>query len=103
MGKPICFWLNCKMVLMELITNRQFSKDLREIHPIYQRNVAKIILEIRAANDIRSIRNIEPCEGASNAYRVRMGDYRIGVRIGKDNIVVLERIKKRGDFYNFFP
>jgi mRNA interferase RelE/StbE len=88
---------------MEITINRQFSKDLREVHPIYQRRVADLIAEIRLANDIRSIRNIEPCEGASNAYRIRIGDFRIGVRIGNDNIVKFERIKKRGDFYNFFP
>lgn len=88
---------------MEIIINKQFSKDLREIHPIYQRRVAELIGEIRLANDIRSIRHIEPCEGATNAYRIRMGDFRIGVRIGNDNVVKFERIKKRGDFYNFFP
>lgn len=88
---------------MEIIIDRQFTKDLREIHPQYQRRVADLITEIRNAHDIRDIRHIEPCEGAKNAYRIRTGDYRIGVRIGNNNIVTFERIKKRGDFYNFFP
>jgi mRNA interferase RelE/StbE len=79
-----------------------FGKDMRGIHPNYHRKVAQIIEEMKDSNDIRQIQNLEPCEGAPNAYRIRMGDYRIGIYIVND-VIQVKRIGKRGDFYNYFP
>lgn len=79
-----------------------FGKDMRGIHRNYHQKVAKIIENMKEANDLRAIKNIEPCEGTPNAYRIRMGDYRIGLYAVND-IIELKRIGKRGDFYNYFP
>ena len=79
-----------------------FGKDLRGIHPNYHRKVAQIIEDMEDATDIRQIHNLEPCEGTTNAYRIRMGDYRIGIYVEND-IIKVKRIGKRGDFYNYFP
>jgi hypothetical protein len=49
-----------------------FGKDMRGIHRTYHRKVAQIIEDMKAANDIRQIQNLEPCEGAPNAYRIRL-------------------------------
>ena len=87
---------------MQVIISNAFAKDMRGIHPNYHRKVAQIIESMEAANDLRQINNLEPCEGTTNAYRIRMGDYRIGIYI-EDNIIKVKRIGKRGDFYNYFP
>jgi mRNA interferase RelE/StbE len=79
-----------------------FGRDMRGIHRNYHQRVAQIIVEMKAAENLRQIRNLEPCEGTSNAFRIRMGDYRIGIYV-EDNIIKLKRIGKRGDFYNYFP
>ena len=75
---------------------------MRNIHRNYHLKVAQIIEEMEAADDTRQIKNIEPCEGTENAFRIRMGDYRIGVYIEK-SVIKVKRIGKRGDFYNYFP
>ena len=87
---------------MQVDVSNAFAKDMRGIHRNYHAKVAQIIEEMEAAHDIRQIKNIEPCEGTSNAYRIRMGDYRIGIYI-ENNIIKVKRIGKRGDFYNHFP
>ena len=79
-----------------------FGKDMRGIHRNYHQKVAKIIENMKDANDLREINNLVPCEGAPNASRIRLGDYRIGFYV-VDNVIELKRIGKRGDFYNYFP
>ena len=87
---------------MQVDISNAFAKDMRSIHRNYHAKVAQIIEEMHAAHDTRQIKNIEPCEGTQNAYRIRMGDYRIGIYI-ENNIIKVKRIGKRGDFYNYFP
>ena len=87
---------------MEVEVSRAFAKDMRGIHRNYHRKIAQIIEELEAVEDIRQIKNMEPCEGTDNAYRIRIGDYRMGIYIENERIKV-KRIGKRGDFYNYFP
>lgn len=87
---------------MQVIVSNSFARDMRGIHRNYHQRVAQIIEELEVAQDTRQIRNLEPCEGTNNAYRIRMGDYRIGIYI-ENNIIKVKRIGKRGDFYNYFP
>ena len=87
---------------MQVEVSKAFAKDMRSIHRNYHQKVAQIIEEMEAADDTRQIKNIEPCEGTENAFRLRMGVYRIGVYI-ENNIIKVQRIGKRGDFYNYFP
>ncbi|WP_374754821.1 type II toxin-antitoxin system RelE family toxin [Dyadobacter psychrophilus] len=41
-------------------------------------------------------------KGFSNAYRIRIGDYRVGIFV-ENNIVELARIAHRKDIYKVFP
>ncbi len=87
---------------MAIEISNAFGRDMRGIHRNYHQRVALIIEEMKAAENSHQIRNLEPCEGTPNAFRIRMGDYRIGVYV-EDNIIKLKRIGNRGDFYNYFP
>lgn len=42
--------------------------------------------------------------GYKDKYRIRIGDYRIGLTIDiKEKIITLNRIAHRKDIYNIFP
>jgi len=41
-------------------------------------------------------------EGAKNAFRLRVGDYRIGLYLEGDS-VVLSRVLNRKEMYRYFP
>ena len=41
-------------------------------------------------------------QGYSNRYRIRVGDYRIGIEIS-DNTVEVIRTLHRKEFYRYFP
>jgi mRNA interferase RelE/StbE len=64
--------------------------------------LSKIIREIIQASNLNEIRNLIKLKGFKNFYRIRMGDYRIGVAIKNDK-VVLAAFDHRSDIYTYFP
>jgi len=80
-----------------------FEKDLRKIKskPL-DKKVALLIRELIAAETPTEIRNIKLLKGSDVYYRIRLGDYRVGLILtGKTFILV--RILHRKEIYRFFP
>ena len=51
---------------------------------------------------MRDIKNFKKLKGYKNAYRIKIGDYRIGVFI-ENKIVEFARVVHRKDIYRVFP
>lgn len=80
-----------------------FEKDLRKIKskPL-DKKVALLIRELIAEESPTEIRNIKLLKGSDVHYRIRLGDYRVGLILtGKTFILV--RILHRKEIYRFFP
>lgn len=73
------------------LTNKELASSILE--------VAKQVSEATSANEII---NLKKLSGARSAYRIRIGDYRIGVIIEK-NIVTFVAFAHRKEIYNRFP
>ncbi|MES2428539.1 MAG: type II toxin-antitoxin system RelE/ParE family toxin [Bacteroidota bacterium] len=82
---------------------RHFLKDLDKINQIaVKREIAAIIDQVEKAISLSEIANIKKLKGYSTAYRIRSGDYRIGLFV-KNNVVEFARIAHRKDIYKIFP
>jgi mRNA interferase RelE/StbE len=82
---------------------KKFYKDLDKITTQNVRSsIADTIEDIEFASNIGDIKNIKKLSGFRNAYRIKIGDYRIGVFIEKDT-VEFARIAHRKDIYRLFP
>jgi mRNA interferase RelE/StbE len=47
---------------------------------------------------------LEKMKGYSDKYKLRVGDYRVGLTIEKENqVIVCERIAHRREIYRIFP
>ncbi len=66
------------------------------------KRVKLVIEEIEKADNLQSINNLKFLKTASNHYRIRVGDYRIGISINND-VVTLVRILHRQENYRNFP
>jgi mRNA interferase RelE/StbE len=64
--------------------------------------IADVIEKVRETDDIISIKNIKKLKGSSKFYRIRIGDFRIGIIIDSD-IVEFIRCLHRKDIYKYFP
>ncbi|MBU4350309.1 hypothetical protein KJ830_06595 [bacterium] len=41
--------------------------------------------------------------GYRDYYRIRVGNYRVGCKIGVDKRIIFYRVKRRGEIYKIFP
>ena len=88
---------------MKLAFTRSFAKDLRQIHDkSLLDQLQEVIHTIEAAGSIQDIKNLKKLSRESRYYRLRLGDYRLGLIIEADT-VTLVRILPRKDIYRYFP
>ena len=81
----------------------KFNKDLDDIRLSFvKKAIERVILEADSANNIHEIRNVKKMQGSKNAYRIRIGDYRIGIYFER-GIVQFARVIHRKDIYKVFP
>ena len=81
----------------------KFGKDLNDITvQAVKKAIAKVILEVESGKSLKSISNIKKLQGTKHAYRIRIGDYRIGIYF-QDGVVQFARIVHRKDIYKVFP
>ena len=80
-----------------------FKKDLKRIKdPALLDQVNLAIEEVKAAESISAIRNLLKLKGYQELYRIRVGNYRIGLRV-TDEEVIFVRLLHRREIYRFFP
>jgi mRNA interferase RelE/StbE len=65
--------------------------------------IEKIILQIEQAKNLREVRNIRKLSGYKNYYRIKAGEYRIGVEIIEHDTVRLIVVAHRKMIYSSFP
>ena len=88
---------------MILKIDKSFEKDFKKIGNVKLRPKLLSILEnIQGASKISDIKNIKKLKGSSEFYRVRLGDYRIGMIILKQEVQLI-RFLHRKDIYRYFP
>jgi mRNA interferase RelE/StbE len=88
---------------MKIIFLKSFLKDINKIkEPKTARKIEQLIIDLKKVNDIEEVNNIRKLKGYSIAYRIKMGDYRMGIYKELDHIE-LARFLKREDIYKVFP
>lgn len=86
---------------MIILIDRSFQKDAKRLPSDVQRKLKQLIQEIQQANSFSQI-GCEKLSGYQNAYRIRLGNYRIGI-YKEDETVVLSRVLNRKEIYRYFP
>ena len=63
----------------------------------------KFIENLKIANNLQEIKQLKKIKGFKSYYRYRLGDYRIGFELTKENNILLIIVAKRNDIYKKFP
>jgi mRNA interferase RelE/StbE len=89
---------------LKVLYAKAFLKDLEAVSPNtgVKKRLSKLIEILMATDTLDAIRNIKKIEGYDCYYRLRIGDYRLGLKIS-DNTVELIRFLHRRDIYRRFP
>ena len=80
-----------------------FAKDLKSIKSkTVLESVAKLIENVEAAQDLRGISEVKKLKSKGNYYRIRLGNYRVGISQEKNEITFI-RCLDRKEIYRYFP
>ncbi|MFN8264111.1 MAG: type II toxin-antitoxin system RelE/ParE family toxin [Chitinophagales bacterium] len=89
---------------MNVEITKDFEKQLRKLkNPTLTKYVATVVKNILDAKCITDINNIKKLVGHKDYFRIRIGDYRIGIYLDNKNTIWLSTIAHRKDIYTFFP
>ncbi len=81
----------------------KFNKDLQKLNVRNVKNsVLHTIIIVESANSLSEIPNIKKLTDHKSAYRIKIGDYRIGIFVG-GNVVEFARVVHRKEIYKVFP
>ncbi len=88
---------------MTAIITDEFRKSLRKLNnKEVNERVLEAIENIEIAQNVTEIRGLKKLKGYQTAYRIRIGDYRIGLHIFGDT-VHFTRVANRKNIYDEFP
>ncbi|MES2701370.1 MAG: type II toxin-antitoxin system RelE/ParE family toxin [Bacteroidota bacterium] len=88
---------------MNVTFSNQFQKQIKKLkNKELASHVEQAILSVMDAPSISYIRNIKKLKGHTNAYRIKLGDYRLGLYIF-DDLVEFICFLHRKDVYKYFP
>jgi len=80
-----------------------FARDLKRIRDRdLRRRVGEIIELVERVQSLQEVENIKKLRGGDCYYRIRVGDYRVGLLVEGD-IVTFVRFLHRKDVYRYFP
>ncbi len=80
-----------------------FTRDVKKIkNRDTRKQVQAAVEQVEQSSTVRDIANLRKLEGYSDQYRIKVGEYRIGLAIEED-IVIFIRCLPRKDIYRKFP
>jgi mRNA interferase RelE/StbE len=88
---------------MEIAFTKTFSKQVDSLRDeSLKLRLAQIVQNVILANTLQDIVNLKKIKGHQTAYRIRIGDYRVGLFF-EEGLIVFAYLAHRKDIYNRFP
>ena len=89
---------------MKVVFDSSFSKSLRKLKVKWlKKKIEDTIVEAENASTIHDIANVKKLQGFKSFYRIRIGDYRIGIELEDNATVRFIIVLHRKDIYREFP
>ena len=84
--------------------DKSFSKSLDRIKDsTILRRIETTLLKLEEAESLQDLKNLKKLSGFKNYYRIRLGNYRIGIEQIDKRTIRLIIIAHRKDIYKKFP
>ncbi len=88
---------------MKVEFKRSFVKDLERVRDKgLKKRVKQAIEQVEEAQTLQEMGNVRKLRGGEGYYRIRIGDYRLGLVLEGD-VVIFVRLLHRKDVYRYFP
>jgi mRNA interferase RelE/StbE len=88
---------------MQVEFRKTFKQDLKGLKDGKAlKRIQKAVEEVELASTLSEIRNIKSLQGHENFYRIRVGDYRVGLFVEGETVAFV-RVLHRKEVYRYFP
>jgi mRNA interferase RelE/StbE len=82
---------------------KSFLKDIEALgNPAIRKRIRKAIAQVEQAPTLSQVENLKKLKGAEQYYRIRVGDYRIGLVYREDSLIFVRCLHRR-DIYRYIP
>jgi mRNA interferase RelE/StbE len=82
---------------------QSFTKDLAGIKDQgLLKRVKRTIEAVEKATSLNRIKGLKKLRAGGNNYRIRIGDFRIGLAVEADSVIFVRFINRK-DIYRYFP
>lgn len=90
--------------MWEIEYKKVFLKELSKLPENEQERIEKIVFDEITTTNPFQYKYIEKMKGYPDKYKIRVGNYRIGLTIDtKLKIIIFNRVAHRKDIYKIFP
>lgn len=89
---------------MKVQYRQAFLKDLKKLknQPIYHEIFTLVFTTLPEAKTLQDVPGVKALAGAPKRYRLRLGQYLVGIAVEGDTVEVMPVLHRR-DFYRYFP
>jgi len=88
---------------VKTLYEKSFGRDLKKIKDKrLLKQVQKIIAQVESATSLTDLQNVKKLEGYTTYYRIRVGEYRIGLEILERQVIFVCCLNRK-DIYRYFP
>jgi len=88
---------------MEVEYKKKFLKELSKLPAEYARTIEEFIFDdLPNYSSLNDIGKVEKMTGYKNYFKIRFGNYRVGIKKENDCIII-ETVKHRKEIYKYFP
>ncbi len=88
---------------MKVEFKKSFIRDLKKLKnkSLHQR-LAEKIEQVEQTDSLLSVTSLEKIKGVDDYYRIRIGNYRVGLKLNNDTVLFV-RFLHRKEIYRYFP
>ena len=88
---------------MKVEFRESFAKDLKGVKDKgLLKRVKELIEALERVDSLVDTPNLKKLKGGGNYFRLRVGDYRVGMALENDTVIFV-RFLNRKDIYKYFP
>lgn len=88
---------------MKTVFRKSFERDLKKIKDrLILKQVKQAIEEVEAAKRLKAAGSLKKLSGAGGFYRIRIGEYRIGIAVEASEVEFVRCLHRR-EIYRHFP
>ncbi len=89
--------------IMEVKYRKKFLKELSKLPVEYAKTIEEFVFDdFPNYSNLSDIGKVEKMTGYKSYFKIRFGNYRVGIKKENDCIII-ETVKHRREIYKYFP